>query len=420
MRASQPCMFNSSIRYQSGELCCDTVKVADIVAHTGTPVYIYSLRRALDNHAAIRAAFASLNAHIHYSAKANNNLAILRALVEAGAGVDVVSAGEIYRALLAGASPESIVFAGVGKTMAELFFAVERSVGWINLENAREAQLLNTIASTAGKIIRVAVRLNPDVHASTHPHIATGHGGAKFGLSADAIRELFNRSDEFPALHFEGIHVHIGSQLHDASATVEAVRLAVALAKQMSSVNTIDIGGGIPVAYDESDDLPTAREFADTLAPLLQGYRVILEPGRAIIADAGILVGRVQYIKSQGGVQTVIADAGMTELIRPALYGAHHAIIPLREPSADEAMSSVQVVGPICETTDVLAYEVLLPVVAPNDCLAILTAGAYGMVMASNYNARPRPPEVVVEADGIHWRVARRRETWDDLVALER
>ncbi|MDZ4768686.1 MAG: diaminopimelate decarboxylase [Chloroflexota bacterium] len=417
-------MLDNTFHYRSGHLHCDSVRIADIIAHTGTPVYIYSLKRALANYETIRAAFAPLDARIHYSAKANGNLALLRALVAAGAGIDTVSGGEIYRALHAGAAPGAIVFAGVGKTMAELFFAVDQNVGWFNIENVREAELLNSIASTARKRVRVAFRLNPNIQANTHKHIATGHGGAKFGLSADAIAGLFARQHELSALRFEGLHVHIGSQLHDIDATVQAVRAAVTLAKTQPTVNTIDIGGGFPVAYHDSPDdtpdpLPTPAQFAAALAPELAGYAVVLEPGRAIIADAGILVTRVQYLKQQGDTQLAIVDAGMTEIMRPALYEAYHAIVPLVEAPLVDGSPPIQIVGPVCETTDVLARDRHLPPLQPDDALAIMTAGAYGMVMASNYNTRPRPPEVVVAADGESWRVARRRETWDDLIAHE-
>ncbi|MBK8027843.1 MAG: diaminopimelate decarboxylase [Chloroflexi bacterium] len=412
-------MFNSSIRYAAGQLHCDEVRVADIAANTGTPVYIYSLRRVLENFEGVRSAFAPLDAHIHYSAKANGNLSILRALVDAGAGIDAVSGGEIYRALRAGAPPENIVFAGVSKTIAELYFAVDQNIGWFNLENAHEAERLNSIAQTAGKLVRVAVRLNPDVQASTHPHIATGHGGAKFGLSADAIQALYDRRADLPALSFEGLHIHIGSQLSDTGGTRQAAQAVVELARSMPTINTINIGGGIPVPYQSGAELPEARRFAEALAPVLQGYRVLIEPGRSIVADAGLLVTRVQYLKEQGGARMVIVDAGMTDLIRPALYDAYHAIVPLHEPEPGQAGQTVNVVGPVCETTDMLGRDITMAVVSPNDCLAILTTGAYGMVMSSNYNARPRPPEVVVEPDGTTWRVARRRETWDDLVAHE-
>jgi diaminopimelate decarboxylase len=329
-----------------------------------------------------------------------------------------------------------IVFAGVGKTANELYFAIDQNIGWINVENADEAYLLNAIAGTAGKTVRVALRFNPDVTANTHPHIATGHGGAKFGLAADAIRSLLDRRRETPNLRYEGIHVHVGSQLHDTVGTVEAVRAARDLIAPYPFITTIDIGGGLPALYQPDESLPTPATFAAALQPLLQGYHVILEPGRSIIADAGLLIARVLYVKEQGGHTFLIMDTGMTELIRPALYNAHHAIAPLNlsgnsqldklplshtgeEWGSGGERQTYTVVGPVCETTDVLARNVPLPPVHAGDCLAILSSGAYGMVMASNYNARPRAPEVVVTEDGERWRISRRRETWSDLMQYE-
>lgn len=422
-------MLNESIHYRDGDLYCDSVPISEIVAQTGTPVYIYSLPRALANLKTIQSAFP--RAHIHFSAKSNANLAVLRALINGGAGIDAVSGGEIHRALLAGVKPEAIVFAGVGKTANELFFAVDQNIGWFNVENVEEAHLLNAIAGTAGKTVRVALRFNPDVAANTHPHIATGHGGAKFGLSADAVRDLLENRADTPNLRYEGIHIHIGSQLHDTNATVQAVRAALDLIAPYPFMTTIDIGGGFPALYQPDESLPTAADFAAALEPLLQRYNVILEPGRSIIADAGLLVARVLYVKQQGEQTFLITDAGMTELIRPALYNAHHEIVALHlssntniekaplSPSAGSEGQTYTVVGPICETADTLAKSVSLPPTQSGDYLAILSAGAYGMVMASNYNARPRPPEVVITEDGQRWQVARRRETWADLVQYE-
>jgi diaminopimelate decarboxylase len=411
-------MFNESIRYDGDRLYCDSVPVADIAAETGTPVYIYSLKRALANLRAIQTAFPK--AHIHYSAKANANLALLRALIQAGAGVDTVSGGEIHRALKAGVKGENIVFAGVGKTAGELYYAVEHDIGWFNLENFEEARLLNSIAGVAGKRVRVALRFNPDIAANTHHHIATGHSSAKFGLTADAIRELLRQQTALPHLRFEGLHLHIGSQLADVEATYKAVRAARDLIKLFSTIRTINIGGGFPVVYRPGQRASTPAHFAAVLAPLLEGYEVILEPGRSIIADAGILVTRVLYLKSQGGQRFAIVDAGMTELIRPALYDAYHEIVPISHPQDDFSTTlGYHVVGPVCESADILSHAAHLPPVEPNALLAVLTTGAYGMVMASNYNARPRPPEVVVSEDGLTWKIARRRETWDDLTALD-
>lgn len=412
-------MFNESIRYDGDRLFCDSIPVADIVAETGTPVYIYSLKRAVANLRGIQAAFPK--AHIHYSAKANANLAVLRALIEAGAGIDAVSGGEIHRALKAGAKPENIVFAGVGKTSGELYYAVEHDIGWFNLENIEEARLLNSIAGVAGKQVRVAVRFNPDVNANTHRHIATGHSGAKFGLNANVVTELLDQRASLPNLRFEGLHIHIGSQLGDIDATAKAVQAARNLIKPYPDIKTLNIGGGFPVNYSPGRQVPTPAKFAAALEPLLEGCDVILEPGRSIIADAGMLVTRVLYLKHQGGQRFAIVDAGMTELIRPALYDAYHEIVPITHSQDDfSTMLGYHVVGPVCESADVLSHAAQLPPVEPNALLAVLTAGAYGMVMASNYNARPRPPEVVVSEDGLTWKIARRRETWDDLTALER
>jgi diaminopimelate decarboxylase len=410
-------MLNESIRFQDGELYCDTVRVADIAAQVGTPAYIYSLRRALGNLRRIQTAFVPLNAHIHYSAKANGNLAVLRTLIDAGAGIDAVSAGEIFRALKAGARAEDIVFAGVGKTPEELRYAVEQGVGWFNVENVEELRLLDAIAAERNVSVRVALRLNPNVTARTHRHIATGHGGAKFGLAADVVSQILLTQSRYRNARIEGIHIHIGSQLSDTDATEQAVRSALAMIAPYPDIRTVNIGGGLPVTYRPDEHLPDYAAFAAALAPLLEDYDVILEPGRSIIADAGLLVMRVLYLKDQGDGAFVITDAGMTELIRPALYEAHHEIVPLRQ--SDGAEIQAHIAGPVCETTDVLARNVTLNGVQPGDLLAALTAGAYGMVMASNYNARLRPPEVVVHEDGETWHIARRRETWDDLVAAE-
>lgn len=422
-------MLNDSIHYHAGALYCDSVSVADIAAQVGTPVYIYSLRRAISNLQRIQTAFTKLQPHIHYSAKANANLAVLRALITGGAGIDAVSGGEIHRALLAGAKPENIVFAGVGKTPDELRYALDQSVGWFNIENLGELRGLNDLAAVMGRTARVALRLNPDVAASTHRHIATGHGGAKFGLSADDVGDVLAHQSDYPCIHFAGIHIHIGSQLHDTEATQAAIRLALNLIAPYPDLRTVNIGGGLPVAYAPGETVPAWEDFAAALAPLLTDYTVLLEPGRSIIADAGLLVISVLYTKQRAGQTFIITDGGMTELLRPALYEAYHEIVrvqPLFQPfpvygegSQMVTQDRVHVVGPVCETTDVLGRNRSLPNTQPGDQLAVLTAGAYGMVMTSNYNQRPRPPEVVVEPDGQTWRITRRRETWDDLTRFE-
>jgi diaminopimelate decarboxylase len=407
----------------------DAVPLAHIAADVPTPAYVYSLPRALGNLRRIQAAFAELNPHIHYSVKANANLALLRALVQHGAGLDVVSGGEIHRALAAGCAPSEIVFAGVGKTNDELRYALSAGVGWLNVENADEIARLQALCAELGTSTRVALRLNPEVAADTHKHIATGHGKAKFGMTLADGAALLAQQADFPLVRMDGVHIHIGSNLRSTASTTAAVQAALDVIAPFPQVRTINVGGGLPSAYTPTDVLPSFADFAAAVTPLLRGYEVMLEPGRAIIADAGVLLTRVLYLKQHGdgssrapsaadGVHTfVIVDASMSELIRPALYEAHHEIVAV-QPS-DSPPTPYTVVGPVCETTDVLGHDVPLAAPQVGDLLAILTAGAYGMVMSSNYNQRPRPPEVLVNEDGATWRITRRRETFDDLLRYE-
>ena len=407
-------MLNEALRYRDGILHSDAVPLSIIAAEVGTPTYIYSLPRVRHNYRALATAFSSLNVHLHYSVKANANLTLLRTLLAEGAGFDAVSGGEVHRALTAGAAPSEIVFAGVGKTPEELRYAISQGVGWFNVENVDECRILNAIAAEATTTARVALRYNPDVQANTHPNIATGHKGAKFGLNADDLRYILNHASDYPNLTIVGIHVHVGSQLGDTHATRRGVQAALSLIEGFSNINTINIGGGFPVAYTD-DPLPDIAAFADAVAPLLDGYHIIVEPGRFIVADAGLLLTPLLYEKEQGGEALYIVDASMTELMRPALYHAHHGIVPIQQQTA--AHHTVTVVGPVCETTDVLRHDVALPSLKHGDLLAITDVGAYGMVMANTYNQRPRPAEVVT--DGETWHIARQRETFDDLLRYE-
>lgn len=410
-------MQKDTFIFRDGVLHCDAVPLAILVEQCGTPLYVYSQTRLLENYARVAAAFKALDAHIHYSAKANANLSILEVLVKAGAGIDAVSAGEIHRALAAGCAAEKIVFAGVGKTSDELRYAVAEGVGWINIENVDEARMVDALVAETGRgPIRVALRLNPDLQASTHHHIATGHGGAKFGMDADAVADTLARRTDYPHIDFAGIHVHIGSQLHDTAQTVQAVKAALALMAPYPDMKTINIGGGLPVAYSREDIVPSWDAFAEAVGPLLKGYTVLLEPGRSVVADAGVLLTRVLYVKAHGDARFVIVDAGMSDLLRPALYEAVHEIVPVQ--AEDGSINQYAIVGPICETADVLGHNVPLSDPKPGDVLAVMTTGAYGMVMASNYNARPRPAEVMV-GNGPDWWVIRQRETWNDLTRLE-
>ncbi len=412
-------VFNASIHYRDGALMIDDISVELIADEVGSPVYIYSLKRVRENLRRLQRAFASIDAHIHYSAKANSNSAVLRAVSKAGAGIDAVSGGEIQRALMAGARAEDIVFAGVAKTRDEIDYAVKSGVGWINVENALEMEHINAAAESLriGEV-KAALRFNPQVEAKTHRYMSTGHGAAKFGMTAASIGRILADCCRLPQVNVAGLHMHIGSQLGDTTATAEALSKLLALAKRYPQIDTLNLGGGLPVAYRFDETAPAMEEFAAEIAGLLRGYRVLLEPGRAIVADAGMLVVTVLYVKRQAGKLFIIVDGSMAELIRPALYQAHHEIVPLIESCGDTY--TAQVVGPVCESADVLAWERELPRLEVGDRLAVMTTGAYGMAMASNYNSRLRPAEVVVEASGGSWRVSRRRETIDDILRLER
>ena len=411
-------VFNASIQYRDATLMIDDIAVESIAEAIGTPAYIYSLKRIRGNLRRLQRAFAGIDPHIHYSAKANSNSAVLRSVIEAGAGIDAVSGGEIYRALAAGADAQDIVFAGVGKTREEIHYAVECDVGWINVENALELEYINAAADSLGiGGVRVALRFNPQVTANTHRHMSTGHGAAKFGLTAEVIERILADSDRYARLEIVGLHMHIGSQLGDTAATMEALDKLLPLVEDYPQIQTINLGGGLPVAYRFDESIPAVEDFAAEITPRLRDYRVLLEPGRSIVADAGILVATVLYVKRQAGRLFYIVDGSMAELIRPALYQAHHEILPLVESVDDQC--AAQVVGPVCESADVLAWERDLPQLQVGDRIAIMTTGAYGMAMASNYNSRLRPAEVVVEESGETWRVSRQRESVGDVVRLE-
>jgi diaminopimelate decarboxylase len=391
----------------------------------GTPLYVYSRARLEDNYRRLQAAFKSLNARLHFSIKSNANGALLRILRELGAGFDVVSAGEAYRALRAGADPASIVFAGVGKTEQELIFALENNLGWINVESAQEIELLNRLADERHAKPRVALRIHPQVEAETHQHMNTGGRRSKFGIGVAEAEAILRQASRYLNLDIAGLHVHIGSQLANTAETQAALQRVLELAK-LHSIRNLDIGGGFPIAYRPDDEFPAPELFAEAIQQTLaaqaaRSFEIALEPGRSIIAEAGALIATVQYTKVREGRRIVVCDASMAELIRPALYDAYHHIVAVKDdaPKSNGAPVGMpsDIVGPVCETGDTLGYDRSLPEVQRGDRLLIMNAGAYGMSMASNYNSRPRPAEVLVEQQ-FH-RLIRRRETWDDLVALE-
>jgi diaminopimelate decarboxylase len=414
--------MSETFLHRDGVLHCEEVPVPDIVARWGTPTYIYS-------RGAIQARFQELSGAlggyphlIAYSVKANGNLAVLRALAEVGAGADIVSAGELYRARLAGIPADRIVFSGVGKTVPELAAARAEGIYAFNVESEGELRSLSDLASATGQEARVALRVNPDVDTPTpHAYTRTGHAATKFGIPiADAPR-LYALARELPGLSVRGVDMHIGSQILAVEpyrlALEQALRLVDTVRDQGHELEFLELGGGLGISYSGGEGI-SASAFADTILPSLEGsgLRLVLEPGRFIVGQAGILVTRVLYLKEGGGKRFVITDAGMNDLLRPSHYAGFHAVDPV-EVTADRDRVRVDVVGPICETGDFLALDREIDEVAPGELIALRTAGAYGFSMSSTYNQRPRPAEVMV--DGAEASLARRRETLDDLVAAE-
>ena len=402
-------------------LVCDGVPLAAIAAAEGTPLYVYSAAVVRERYGAIDAAFEGYPHALHYALKANSTLAIARLLRELGSAVDANSVWEIAVAQRAGFDPSQIVFTGVGKSPEELERAVALGVKAINVESAGELARLEAIATRLGRVVRVAVRVNPDIDAKSHPHISTGLKINKFGVPLDETRALVATLPGRPALRLVAIHVHVGSQI----TAIDPLRRAAAVAADLSlelqrrgvALEYVDLGGGLGVSYDGAD-VPSAGEYVRALVGEVRrtSLPIVLEPGRAVAAPAGALLARVIDIKPRTATSDfVIIDAGMTELLRPALYNAFHRIEPVRGPAAGD--HHYEIVGPVCESSDVVGRDRLLPPLAAGDLVAIRDAGAYGSVMASNYNRRPLPAEVLV--DGGAWRVIRRRQTVDDQLALE-
>jgi diaminopimelate decarboxylase len=402
-------------------LSCDGVSVTAIAEAAGTPLYIYSARAIREAYRAIDEAFAEYPHAIHYALKANSTLAIARLLRALGARADANSGGEIRVAERAGFTPAHIVFTGVGKTRDELDYAIGLGVGTINCESAGEIDRVAALARALGKTARVALRVNPDIDAKSHPNISTGLKTNKFGVPIEDARTIYRERRDLQGVRFTGVHVHIGSQI----TTVEPLRRAaeslvgVALDLQADGVplEHVDLGGGLGVPY-EGRPIVSVREYAAAVIPILArvGLPVVLEPGRAVVASAGALVARVVDTKRYPDTRRfIVLDAGMTELLRPALYGSFHRIVPVTPRSGPEA--PLDVVGPICESSDVFARDRVLPPVEVGDLVAVLDVGAYGAAMASNYNRRMLAPEVLV--DNGQWQMIRRRQTLDDVLALE-
>lgn len=410
--------------YVEAVLCCEQVPLAQLAQTYGTPLYVYSAHTLQHNFQRLAAAFAPLQPRICYAVKANANLAILRRLRAAGAGFDIVSGGELFRALRAGADPAHIVFAGVGKTDKEMTEALAAGVGWFNVESGDELARLNALAQRLGQRATVALRLNPAVEADTHHHIQTGHSGSKFGLAIPAALALTQRAAEFPALTLRGAHIHIGSQIPNAAPTLAAIERALDFIAQANThlpqpIDHLDLGGGFPVAYRAADAYAALEDFAAPivarLQPLVGQLHFHLEPGRFLVAEAGVLLTTIQTVKDIAGRRTYVVDAGMNTLLRPALYDAYHPVLPVQATPTPTELADV--VGPICESADVLARDRALPLLPVGAVLAFSHAGAYGFSMASHYNSHPRPAEVLVQGSGVE--VIRQRETYADLVQGE-
>ena len=405
-----------------GELWAAESRVTDLVAEFGSPLYVYDAGVIEAAYRRIESAFAGADILLAYSVKANSNLEILKRLRALGAGADIVSQGELHRCLAAGFSPSDVVFAGVGKTEVEMEAALEVGILAFNVESVEELQALGRVAERLGRTAPVALRVNPDIVADTpHEYTRTGDGASKFGIPVDRILDLYRWAADQPSLEVRGIDVHIGSQILDPEPYTRALAQVLDLAAEVRAegidLDFVDLGGGFGVGYEGEDGL-SVEGLAAIVVPRMAetGLRLILEPGRFIVGQAGILVTKVLYVKHSGSKTFVVTDGGMTELIRPSHYQGFHRIEPVisREEAAREV---VDVVGPICETGDFLARDRVLQMPAQGDLLAVQTAGAYGFVMASNYNSRRRPAEVVV--NGAEVTLARRRETFDDLLRGE-
>lgn len=424
-----------SFHYANGSLHCEGVDLEALAAEHGTPLYVYSTATILDHYRRLSGAMAAeLDCLVCYATKANSNLAVLHLLAKEGAGFDIVSGGELFRVAKAGGDPGKCTFAGVGKTRSEIERGLEAGIYSFNVESEAEAAFISEVAGELGKTAPIALRVNPNVDAKTHKYISTGKSENKFGIDFSSIREAYARAAALPHVKIRGIQMHIGSQLTSVSPFTEAVEKVLPLVEELKSLYGIEffsIGGGIGIVYEESlasgrpdwwsrhEQKPlTIEEYAARLVPLLKplGLRIILEPGRFMVGNAGVLLSEVLYEKRGTAKTFKIVDAAMNDLIRPALYEGHHEIVPLKEPAPGNT-EVVDIVGPVCESGDFFAQDRELPVLAAGDRIALLSAGAYGFVMASNYNSRPYPAEILVSGDRAE--VIRKRQTLDDLIAGE-
>lgn len=391
-----------------------------LAEQVGTPCYVYSHATLKHHFSVFDEAFSSVPHLTCFAMKANSNLAILSLFGSMGGGVDIVSGGELYRARRAGIPADRIVYSGVGKTLEEIDYALKEDILMFNIESPLELESINTRAGELGTTARIALRVNPDVDPKTHPYISTGLKKNKFGIDIEGALRAYERAMQLEHVEILGVDCHIGSQLTEISPFVDALRRLRVLIDRLENmgipVKYLDLGGGLGIVYDQESP-PHPHEYADAILSELKGLSctLIFEPGRVIVGNAGVLLTRVLYTKKSASKDFVIVDAGMNDLVRPSLYGSYHQILPVRK--SDREMQVVDVVGPICESGDFLARERGLPMVRPGDCLVVMSAGAYGFTMSSNYNSRPRAAEILVKGDQYH--VIRKRETHEDLIRGE-
>jgi len=413
--------MHSSFQYKNGSFHIGNIALAEIAESVGTPFYVYSYEFLKDSFTSYEEAFSDMDTLICYSVKANSNMAILKAFSDLGSGYDIVSGGELLRVQRAGGDPGKVVFSGVGKTREEMKAAIEAGILFFNVESEEELHVLNEVGKELGKKAPVALRVNPDIDPKTHPYISTGFKKSKFGIEIGRAFEVYKEANQMEGLDVIALDAHIGSQIFDLTPFSDSVKKLVALAddlvKEGINIRYIDIGVWLGISY-KLDDKPThPNMYAEIIKKEFAGkpYKLVLEPGRSLMGNAGMLVTKVLYLKEGTAKKFVIVDAAMNDLIRPAFYESYHEILPVKETSGGKEV--VDIVGPICESGDFLAQDRELAKVKSGDLLTVLSAGAYGFVMSSNYNTRPRVPEVLVKDD--QFSVIRRRESYDDILSLE-
>jgi len=428
-----------SFRYRAGQLYCEDVDLVRIAEKFNTPTYVYSAGTILDHYTRLDAALASLNHLICYAVKANSNRAILKLLADAGAGFDIVSGGELFRVLAAGPAGvgAKCTFAGVGKSSEEIEFALEQRVYSFNVESESELELIDCIAGSRKMRAPVALRVNPDIDSHTHEYISTGSRENKFGIAVDEVLAVYEQAAKMRNIDILGIQMHIGSQITQATPFASAVKKVAPVVRELKSkydIKFFSVGGGMGIVYRRAlesgsgkwwhdhggeSSAFSVRDYADAIVPPLRelDIRILVEPGRFLVGNAGVLLTRVRYIKKSGAKKFAIVDSGMNDLIRPALYHSCHEVVPVEEAKREKKMSRIDIVGPVCESGDFFALDREMPEMHEGDLLAIMSAGAYGFVMASNYNSRPLPAEVLVR--GAKVALIRKRQTWEDLVREE-